>query len=280
VLRNKKLIYTGAAALLLLVVFVPLPSLTLTGKGAVRDAMAPAERGTSSLRKRLSEALAAIRGIGGAVEKNRELSHELVRIQAELNSLRDAEEDNARLRRAFDFRSTNPYSMIPCDVISRNITGWWNTVRIGKGSEDGVEPDCAVISPDGLVGRTKEVANFTTEVLLVSDPACRVSARIARIKDGGYGLVRGAGSTIKGHPRVRMEFINKDVEIKVGDEVVTSGLSSAGGVFPKGVHIGYVEKFYQDNTGLFQYAEIIPRATAGLLDYVFVVSNTGKGGER
>ncbi|MEA2067989.1 MAG: rod shape-determining protein MreC [Verrucomicrobiota bacterium] len=276
-LRNKKLVYAGAAAILLVVVFVPLPSLTLKGKGAVRDAMAPGERGASSLWKRLSEGMAAMRGIGGAVEKNRELSHELVRIQAELNSLRDAEADNARLRRAFEFRKASPFSMIPCDIVSRNISGWWNTVRIGKGTRGGIVENRAVISPDGLVGRTAGVSALTSEVLLVSDPACRVSARIARIKDGGYGLVRGAGSTIKGHPKVRMEFINKDAEIRVGDEVVTSGLFSEGGVFPKGVHIGYVEKVYQDSSGLFQSAEIIPRATVGLLDYVFVVSNAGKG---
>lgn len=259
--------------MLLAVVFVPFPSLTHRGKGAVRDAIAPAERVTSSLWKRLSEAMAAIRGIGGAVKKNRELSHELVRVQTDLNKLRDAEADNARLRRAFDFRQASPYAMIPCEVVSRNIGGWWNTVRIGKGARDGIRANRAVISPDGLVGRTTEVSAFTSEVLLVSDPACRVSARIARIKDGGYGMVRGAGSTLKGYPKARMEFINKDAEIEVGDEVVTSGLSSAGGAFPKGVHIGYVEKVYRDSSGLFQYAELIPSATVGLLDYVFVVSH-------
>lgn len=269
--RNKKIVYAAAVGLVLIVVFVPLPSLTLRGKEAVRGAMAPAEQGASSLWQRLSEASAAIRGIGGAVEKNRDLSHELVRVQAELNRLRDIEADNLRLRRALDFRQASPHIMIPCDVVSRNISGWWNTVRLGKGAKDGVEGNRAVISPDGLVGRTTEVTAFTSEVLLISDPACRVSARLAR--DNVFGLVRGAGSTITGHPKARMEFINKDAEVRVGDEVVTSGLSSAGGEFPKGVHIGYVEKIYRDDTGLFQYAEILPRATVGLLDYVFVVSD-------
>lgn len=272
VLRNKKLVYAAATGVLLLVVFVPLPSLTLKGKGAVRGAMAPAERGSSSLWQRLSEANAAIRGIGGAVEENRELSHELVRVQAELNRLRDVEADNVSLSRMLDFYKPRTNSMIPCNVVSRNISGWWNSVRIGKGYRDGIKPDHAVISPDGLVGRTTEVATGTSEVLLVSDPACRVSARIGRINV--FGLVRGMGSTLKGDPKARMEFINKDAEVRVGDEVVTSGLSSEGGVFPKGVHIGYVEKVYRDDSGLFQYAELIPRATVGLLDYVFVVSGT------
>ncbi len=275
VLRNKKIVYAAATALLLVVVFVPLPSLTQKGKGVVRGAMTPAERGVSSLWKRLSEAVAALRGMGGAVEENRELRHELVRVQAELSRLRTFEDDNIRLRRALEFRRQIPFAMIPCNVISRNISGWWNSVRIGKGANDGVAENRAVISPDGLVGKTTEVSPRVAEVLLVSDPACRVSARLARADV--FGLVRGMGCDLKGYPKARMEFINKDAAVRVGDEVVTSGLSSAGGVFPKGVHIGYVEKVYRDDSGLFQYAEIIPRATGGLLDYVFVVSEPGKG---
>ncbi len=272
-LRKRKIIYTAATGFVLAVVFIPFPSLTLKGKGAIRGTMAPAELGISSLWQRLSEASAAIRGLGGTAEKNRDLSHELVRVQAELNRLRNVETDNVRLQRALDFRKENALTLIPCDVVSRNISGWWNTVRIGKGLKDGIVENRAVISPDGLVGRTTEVAPLTSEVLLLSDPACRVSAKLDRINV--FGLVRGGGSTLKGLPKVRMEFINKDAEVKIGDEVVTSGLSSAAGEFPKGVHIGYIEKVYQDESGLFQYADVIPRATVGLLDYVFVVSDTG-----
>lgn len=269
--------YAAAIGFVLIVVFVPLPSLTLKGKGAVRGAMAPAEKGASSIWQRLTETAAAIRGIGGAVEKNRELSHELVRVQAELNRLRDIEADNLRLRRALEFHQATPHRMIPCDVVSRNISGWWNTVRLGKGYKSGILENRAVISPDGLVGRTTEVTPLTSDVLLVSDPACRVSAKLARANV--FGLVRGTGSNLRGEPQARMEFINKDVEIRIGDEVVTSGLSSGGGRFPKGVHIGYIEKIYTDDSGLFQYAEIVPRATVGLLDYVFVVSETQEAGK-
>ncbi len=208
--------------------------------------------------------------MGGTAEKNKQLSHELVRTQAELNRLRDVESDNLRLKQALNFKQASPDVLIPCDVVSRNISGWWNTVRIGKGFKAGVRKNHAVLSPDGLVGRTTEVSTLTSEVLLVSDPACRVSAKLARINV--FGLVRGTGTDLRGHPKARMEFINKDAEVRVGDEVVTSGLSSAGGVFPKGVHIGYVDKVYRDDSGLFQYAELVPRATVGLLDYVFVVS--------
>jgi len=272
VLRNRKLVYAGVAGLLLVVAFVLPPSLSQRGKGAVRGVVAPAERGTSGFGQRLSEASSAIRGMGGVVEKNRELSHELVRIQAEFNKLSDVEDENLRLRRALQFRRQQPRPMIPCDVVSRNISGWWSSVRIGKGSVDGIRKNHAVISPDGLVGKTIEVSRRTAEVLLVCDPACRVSARIERANT--FGLVRGGGVNFRGHPVARMDFIDKDTEVRVGDEVVTSGLSGEGGVSPKGVHIGYIVKVHRDDSGLFQYAEIAPSATVSLLDYVFVVSET------
>lgn len=268
--RNKKPVYAAAAIVLLVVVSVSLPSLSLKGKGAVRGLMAPAERGTSSLWRRLSEAAAALRGIGGALEENRELSRELVTAKAKLNSLIDVEEECNRLRQAFEFYEQQPSEIIPCDVVSRDISGWWKTVRIGKGTKAGILSGQAVISPDGLVGKTAEPTPYTTEVLLISDPACRISAKIKREngdREDVFGLVRGAGSNIKGEPRATIEFINKDVEVQPNDEVVTSGL----GAFPKGVHIGYINEVERDESGLYQRAQIIPRATVGMLDYVFVV---------
>lgn len=266
--RNKRIVFAGAAVLLLLLMFVPLPSLTLKGKGAVRTGMAPAERGASSLWKRFSEAVAAIRGFGGTAEEIQILSQELARLQAQLRSMRDAEADNTRLRQALDFYQDKPDTMIPCDVVSRNISGWWNTIRIGKGTIADIAPDLAVISLDGLVGKTTEVAPYTAEVLLICDPACQVSAKISCEDGDVYGRVRGMGTNLKGQPRARIDFINKDVPIRKGDEVVTSGL----GAFPKGVHIGYISEIYRDESGLYQFAEVIPRATVGLLDYVFVIS--------
>jgi cell shape-determining protein MreC len=83
------------------------------------------------------------------------------------------------------------------------------------------------------------------------------------------------GTNLSGEPKARIEFVNKGIKIRINDEVVTSGL----GAFPKGVHMGYVNKVYKDDSGLFQYAEIVPRATVGLLDYVFVLSSAEQEGK-
>ena len=72
---------------------------------------------------------------------------------------------------------------------------------------------------------------------------------------------------MKGYPVVRMEFIHKDTPVRVGDEVVTSGL---GGVFPRDVLIGYIETIHTDEAGLYQIADILPQAVINLTDVVFV----------
>ncbi|MCF7847739.1 MAG: rod shape-determining protein MreC [Kiritimatiellales bacterium] len=278
-MRDRKPVYAAVLGILLIVVFTLPAGISLWGKGVLRGIVSPLQRGISGVGQHVGEAVAAVRGLGGMVEKNRELSAELVHMQAELNTFKNLDEENRRLRRMLDFHRQEPRQMIPCEVMSRNISGWWNTVRIGKGARHGIQWNRAVISPDGLVGKTLEVSHRTSEVILISDPACRVSARILRVN--AFGVVSGHGANASGHPVVRMDFINKDAEVRAGDEVVTSGL---GGVFPTGIHIGYVQKVERDESGLYQSAQIIPRATAGLLDYVFVISepedNPTGGGAR
>jgi len=276
---NKKNIYRGVVGILLIVTFLLPASFSLKTKSVVRDGIAPLERTTATFGQRISGAIMALRGFGGLAEKNYELSLELVRIQTKLNQLQDVEEDNMRLRKAFEFREMSSHFMIPCNVISRNITGWWHSVQIGKGRMEGIEENLAVISPDGLVGKTEEVSKHTAKVLLVCDPACRVSAKIKR--GNIFGLLQGMGTDLRGRPIARLNFIDKDIEVRKGDEVVTSGLSEDKGVSPKGVHIGYVIDVKKDPSGLYQSATVAPTATISLLDYIFVVSSVKKrGGER
>jgi rod shape-determining protein MreC len=73
-----------------------------------------------------------------------------------------------------------------------------------------------------------------------------------------------------------MQFIHKDIPVRAGDAVVTSGL---GGVFPKDVLIGYVDDVHTEETGLYQYADIIPNAVIDLLDVVFISTGNDDSGD-
>ena len=74
----------------------------------------------------------------------------------------------------------------------------------------------------------------------------------------------------------RMDYIEKDAPLVVGEKVITSGL---GGVYPKGLAVGRVVGSELDRSGLYQRAKIAPAADLRDLKYVFVVdmSNVHKG---
>lgn len=243
-------------------------SMSRSVKSAVREAVAPLQSGVTRVWRGVRESVSNIRGLGGLVRENQRMSAEMARLTNQLNEFKALEKENAALRQLIGFHQRAPRDLIAAEVIARDPDGWWQSLRLNTGSDAGVAPDMAVVSPDGLVGKTVETSRNTSDVLLVSDPSCRISAQVLRT--GSFGVVSGGGSTWKGQVICRMDFINKNAPIKPGDEVVTSGL---GGIFPKGLLIGYVDSVEEDRSGLYQHAEILSRADLGSLQYVFVVND-------
>lgn len=250
-----------------LVVLLNLPaSISGRAKAAVREGLSPLQHALSGALVRLREAVSVLRGLGGILRENQEMKAELIRLRNRMRELKELERENIELREQLQFLRSAERQLVPCEVIARDISGWWQTVRLSRGRADGIEPGRAVVTPEGLVGRTMDVSEHTCDVLLISDPSCRVSARIART--GTFGVVTGAGVSWTGRAVCRMDFLNKNEPVQPGDEVVTSGL---GGVFPKNLLVGYVERVHRDAAGLYQYADVLPKADLGALTYVFVV---------
>lgn len=263
---EKRSVLKWAAAVLALLMLFHLPGgCTARVKGIFKDVTAPVNRFFIKGLQSLKEGADTVRGLGGMLEENSRLSEEVIYLQARLVELENLEQANRHLQDQLDFYTKQNRALIPCQVAARTISGWWQSLRLDKGRTQGVDVNRAVISPDGLVGRTAEVSAYTADVLLISDPACKVSARVSRT--GSFGLVIGRGVNAKGYPVARMQFIHKDAPVKVGDAVVTSGL---GGVFPKDILIGYIDSVGTEDAGLYQFADIIPKAVTELMDVVFV----------
>lgn len=236
-------------------------------KAGVRELVAPLQAAVTGLLRKAGGAAGAVSGIGDLAEQNQIMQAELVRLRIELLTFRGLEQENQNLRRQLDYRNRAPFSLISAEVIARDVGGWWHTLRLGKGYLDGMGPDMAAVTTEGLVGRTLDVSPRTADVLLISDPSCRVSVYLPR--SGASGVMSGKGQVPTGTTLCRIEFINKDLEILAGDEVLTSGL---GGVFPRGLLVGHVQSVTQDPSGLYQEAEVKVQSDLGRLAHVFVVA--------
>lgn len=264
--RRGFLIWVVLLAGLLGLLNLPLPA-ARRAKALVREFLAPLHALISGAGLRLHEAGTTLRGIGGLASENRALQEEMLRLQGELRALQAAARENAELRDQLGFRRRAAHRLVAAEVIARDSSGWWQTVRLDRGGRDGLAPDMAVVTPDGLAGRIVEVTDLTADVLLVSDPSCRVSIRIPRT--GSNGVLTGTGVRWNGQVVCRIDFINRNHPVRPGDEVVTSGL---GGVFPPDLPVGYIETIEMDAAGLYLRAEVLPKADLSRMRHAFVLA--------
>ena len=170
---------------------------------------------------------------------------------------------------------------LPAPVFSRGgATGARNFLRVGKGSRDGVAKGAAVAVPDGLVGIVSEVSPHTCTVLMISDPAVKVSCELetgSREAGAVYGIVSGMGAETAARIEATVLYVVNPLRIghlKNGFEppprtrIVTSGL---GGVFPKGIVVGYlVSGTREDATKLEREGDVAPAVDFPALEEVFI----------
>jgi rod shape-determining protein MreC len=119
-----------------------------------------------------------------------------------------------------------------------------------------------VMTSAGIVGRVVKTGPFSSIVLLVTDPHNAITGIIQRSRD--EGIVEG---TSQG--RARIKYLPLLANIRVGDIVVTSGLT---GGFPRGIVIGTVLTMQKEEGELFQSAEIAPQADLSKLEEVLIIT--------
>ena len=145
--------------------------------------------------------------------------------------LKQLELDNNRLREILSLQTLSGSDNISAAVISRKDGSWWRQVILNKGSKDGVEVGSSVIGPGGLIGRVNNISFLTSSVRLLTSPESKVGVWIERIQS--HGLLIGSGND---YPK--LIFYRRDIDIKVGDFVVSSPAST---LLPPNIPIGIIQ---------------------------------------
>ena len=145
--------------------------------------------------------------------------------------LNQLEKDNKRLREILSLQRLSDSESISASVISRKTGSWWRQIILNKGAKDGVEVGSFVVGPGGLLGRVNDTSLFTASVTLLTSPESKVGIWVERIQS--HGLLVGLGND---YPKV--VFYNKDVDIEVGDFVLSSPAST---LLPPNIPIGIIQ---------------------------------------
>ncbi|MGI6630765.1 MAG: rod shape-determining protein MreC [Bacillota bacterium] len=231
----------------------------------LRDMLAPLESGATAV-------LSGVRGIGGyfagyqdMVQERDKLIKEVADLKEEVNSLKEAGLENARLRKLLMMKENMEpdWEVLPAKVIGRDTENWYHSIIINKGMADGLEKDMVVINYDGLVGRIIALTQNTAEVLLLLDRGGAVGCLVQLSRTPGVVEGQGSGKML------RMVHFPHDADIQENQIVLTSGL---GGIYPAGLRIGYITKIEVEPNGLMKQAEVKPFVDFDRLEEVLVLT--------
>ncbi len=209
-------------------------------------------------------------GIGSSVDLEEEV--EKLRVENELlnirlNGLTEVEQENERLQVLLNAREEyDALSPVYAKVIAKDTGVWFDTFAINRGQNDGIQTNMAVVNADGLIGRVYEVGMNYAKVLTIIDPRSSVAALIGRTRDNG--MMQGVTSASTEEIECYMYYLPSIANVRVGDDVFTSGLDS---LFPKGLKIGSVIAISREADTLDKYAVIAPAVDFSSIEEVFVL---------
>lgn len=236
-----------------------------TALAVLRDPLAAVTAWTSRRADAVEDLTAGPRDLQTARQRIAELEAQVAEQERTIQELR---EDQGEAQLLFDLfnraRQSPEYRRITAAVIGLDTNPAIRSIIIDKGSGDGILVGMPVEGAQGLVGRVFRTANNSSQVILITDSASAVPARLGASR--AAGILRGGGL---GGSMV-IEWLDLQYQVAIGEVVSTSGL---GGEFPQDLVIGEVIDVERREAELFQSAVVQPAVDFEALEIVFVITD-------
>ena len=197
---------------------------------------------------------------------------EIALLQAQVDALERENEELREIQGEYQLlldlfnraRQQPDFTRLTASVIGQDTSLSLRSIIIDKGSEDGIVVGMPVESARGLVGQVFRTTANSAQVVLITDNASSIPARLGSSR--ATGLLRGGG--LGGS--MSIDWIDLQYELSVGEVVLTSGL---GGKFPQDIVIGRVIEVDRREAELFQRAIVQPAVDIDSLEVVFIITD-------
>jgi rod shape-determining protein MreC len=195
-----------------------------------------------------------------AKEENYSLKNQLAESRQTLILYEEKIKELGRLQVFSELEANLKVPSVRARIIGGDSTQWYNSRIIDQGLDAGITKDCAVLTPDGVIGRVVYVSKKSAIIQLITDSDSGIGVLLENSR--AQGVLKGAG---RKEPYV--EYIGTNEKVTVGEKVLTSGLDQ---IYPKGLLVGYV-KSAAPTKGIFQKIEVTIAANFQILEEVLVL---------
>ncbi|WP_077610809.1 rod shape-determining protein MreC [Clostridium sp. Marseille-P2415] len=227
----------------------------------------PVQSGVNAVGSSIYDEIIDYTKLRDALKENKEMKDIITQLTEENTRLQEEEFELERLRQLYGLdQEYGQYSKVGARVIAKDSSNWFQIFRIDKGSKDGIAVDMNVVAGGGLVGIVTDVgANYAT-VRSIIDDSSRVSGMAMQ---SGDGCIVAGDLTLFKEGRLRITKVLKEGDLKDGDKIVTSNISS---VFLPGILVGYASDITNDTNNVTKSGYLIPVAEFDSLQEVLVIT--------
>jgi rod shape-determining protein MreC len=194
--------------------------------------------------------------------ENETLHQQILEQSGRLQRMAALETENARLRALLDSTAKVGDRVLIAEIMSVDMDPFRHRVVLNRGSNDGVFVGQALIDADGVVGQVTRDQVFSAEAILITDVDHALPVELVRNRQRTVAV--GTGRL----DRLSLPFLPRNVDIKVGDLMVTSGL---GGTFPPGYPVGTISSIATEPGQTFLTVEAEPAAALNRVREVLLI---------
>lgn len=204
-------------------------------QAAAREVLEPVAGAGSSLARPAKNVWHGIADYNDVKAENDVLRAEVDKLRAASVGESNAQEMLESILAQNNVQTPNGGTKVLSRVVAGPVSNFENTIRIDKGSDNGVEAGMPVVTEAGLVGRVSEVTRTRSVVELVDTRGFGVSVRLVGSSVPITFLARGQGPS---KPLILQGDLPVGLELADGDALVTSGLDQS--VYPPEVLVGRI----------------------------------------
>ncbi len=223
--------------LILLAISILAPARFADIRGAALDVTGPVAGAMHEVTATVEGVFTGAGDYWDAAGQNGELKRERDAMRREILQARAVMQENRQLKALLQLREHEARTIAIGRLVGSSFSSPRRFAILSAGANDGVRVGMPVRSPEGMVGRVVDTGAFASRVLLASDRANIIPARLLR---GGIPVIsQGRGD---GTIDVRPLEVGRN-PFRRGDIIITSG---TGGLYPPLVPIARVIKLDDD----------------------------------